>query len=176
MFTMATTGVLLSTLARQHQVLGGGFSSRYPHAWLVWEPGNRVAAAAPQAVPATTVVPLQGRSRTPVAGDPLCFPLSVATLGAPLCVGRAPENDIVIDDLTVSREHFCLWLEGDAWFVTVNDQSHATTMVRNMSLQAGEKMRLVDGCVIVAGGVHLTFAAPGRLLPRVIAASERLRG
>lgn len=167
------TGVLLSTLARQFQVLGTGFGARYPHAWLLWEPSSRVTSAPPQAVPVTTVVPLSSGPKTPGLGDPVCFPL---VAGAAVHVGRAPNNDIVLDDLTVSREHFDLWQDADGWYVTVRDTSTATTLVRTMSLQPGEKMRLVDGCAIVAGGAQLTFVAQGRLLPRLVAANERLKG
>lgn len=168
-------GVLLSTLVRQFQVLGTGFGARYPHAWLLWEPGNRVAAQAPEAIPATTVVPLAARPKTPGVGDPVCFPLAATVGGPPVRVGRAPTNDLVIDDLTVSREHFELWLDAEGWNIAVRDTSNATTMVRTMSLQLGEKMRLVDGCAIVAGGVQLTFVAQGRLLPRLVAANEQLK-
>ncbi|MBL8920540.1 MAG: FHA domain-containing protein [Myxococcaceae bacterium] len=170
------TGVLLSTLARQFQALGTAFGPRYPHPWLLWEPGSRVSAAAPQAVPVTTVVPLTARPKTPGVADPVCFPLVVATPGSPVRVGRAPTNEIVIDDLTVSREHFELWLDSEGWSITVRSESTATTLVRSMSLQPGEKLRLVDGCAIVAGGAQLTFVAQGRLLPRLIAANERLKG
>ena len=89
-------------------------------------------------------------------------------------MGRSPESDLVLDDMTVSREHFALWSEGDNWFVTVPDQSHATTLVRNNSLQPGERMKLIDGCSIIAGGVNLTFAQRGKLFPRVMEAAERL--
>ncbi len=115
-------------------------------------------------------------SRAPTDGDPLCFPLVVPASGLAMRVGRAPESDLVLDDLTVSREHFNLWLEGADWFITVPAASNATTMVRSMSLQPGEKMRLLDGCTIVTGGVHLTYLQRARLLARVVAHAERLKG
>lgn len=167
------TPLPLSTLARQALMLGSGFNARYPHPWLVWEPGHRVSAPSANGVPVTTVVPVTSPSQ-PAQGDPLCFPL-VAGMSSAVRVGRSAESDIVVDDLTVSRDHFELWVDAEGWFVRVPPQSSATTLVRKMSLQPGETMRLVDGCAIVAGGVQLTFRAQGKLLPRVLEAAERMR-
>ncbi|MBL8937421.1 MAG: FHA domain-containing protein [Archangium sp.] len=165
----------LSTLARQALMLGSGFNSRYPHPWLVWEPGNRVSTVpSAHGIPVTTVVPVTSPSQ-PAEGDPLCFAL-VASPGRTVRVGRSPESDIVVDDLTVSRDHLELCPDAEGWFVRVPRQSSATTLVRKMSLQPGETMRLVDGCAIVAGGVQLTFSAQGKLLARVLGTAERLRG
>lgn len=165
--------VPLSTLARQALMLGSGFNTRYPHPWLVWEPGARVAAPSAHGIPVTTVVPVTSPSQ-PAQGDPLCFALVAGPSGA-VRVGRSPESDIVVDDLTVSREHLELCVDAEGWFVRVPRQSSATTLVRKMSLQPGETMRLVDGCAIVAGGVQLTFRAQGKLLPRVLEVAERMR-
>lgn len=153
-------------------MLGSGFNTRYPHPWLVWEPGNRVSSA--HGVPVTTVVPVQSPGQAPAAGDPLCFPLVPGARGA-VRVGRSPESDVVVDDLTVSRDHLELCVDAEGWFVRVPPQSSATTLVRKMSLQPGETMRLVDGCAIVAGGVQFTFRAQGKLLPRVLEAAERMK-
>ena len=155
-------------------MLGSGFNARYPHPWLVWEPGHRVSASPARGIPITTVVPVKSPSQTPADGDPLCFPL-VTGMSSAVRVGRSAESDIVVDDLTVSRDHFELWVDAEGWFVRVPPQSSATTLVRKMSLQPGETMRLVDGCAIVAGGVQFTFRAQGKLLPRVLEAAERMR-
>lgn len=163
-------------LTRQLLALSAsGFSSRYPHAWLVWEPGERVAPLANVGAPVTTLVPVSSPSRAPTVEDPLCFPLVVPISGLTMRVGRAPESDLVVDDLTVSREHFAVELEGADWVVTVPAASNATTMVRNMSLQPGEKMKLLDGCTIVAGGVRFTYLKSTRLLARLVARVEQLK-
>ena len=154
-------------------MLGKSINARYPHPWLVWEPGNRVSAPSPHGIPVTTVVPVTSPSQ-PAKGDPLCFAL-VASAGGVVRVGRSLESNIVIDDLTVSRDHLELCVDAEGWFVRVPPQSSATTLVRKMSLQPGETMRLVDGCAIVAGGVQLTFRAQGKLLPHVLEAAERTR-
>ncbi|MDP3498867.1 MAG: FHA domain-containing protein [Myxococcales bacterium] len=168
-------GIPLSMLTRQLLALGAsGFSSRYPHAWLVWEPGERVSPTPQRGIPATTVVPVSSPSRAPTLEDPLCFPLVVPASGLAMKVGRAPESHLVVDDLTVSREHFELGLEVADWVITVPAASNATTMVRSMSLQPGEKMKLLDGCTIVAGGVQLTYLKSTRLLARLVARAEQL--
>lgn len=169
---MSTAGIPFTTLTRQALALGTGFGARYPHAWLVWEPGARVTPTPQDPDVVSTAVPLQSPTRGPVQGDPFCFPLVAKTPGAPVHVGRAPECDLVLDDLTVSRAHFDLRLDGDDWYVTVPEASHATTLVRNMSLQPGEKMKLVDGCTIVAGGVTLTFSQKGKLYFRLVASGR----
>lgn len=171
---MSVAGIPLSMLARQALMLGGAFGSRYTHAWLVWEPGTRVTPAPLDPATVSTVVPVSSNSRIPTYEDATCFPLVPRMGGLPTRVGRSTECDLCLDDLTVSREHFDLWPEGDDWFISIPEQSHATTLVRNNSLQPQERMRLIDGCTIVAGGVTLTFFARGRLTPRVLAAVERL--
>jgi pSer/pThr/pTyr-binding forkhead associated (FHA) protein len=169
-------GVQLSVLTRQLLALGNdSFLNRYKGSWLVWEPGATVSQQPQSGIPVITVVPLQAPVRTTPEGDPLCLQLVAPASGHVLRVGRAPDNDFVLNDGTVSREHFTLWLEADEWCITVSLASNATTIVRNMSLQPGERMRLLDGCAIVAGGVNLTFLKQARLLARVVDYAEQLK-
>jgi hypothetical protein len=171
------SGLPLSTLARQALVLGSGLGARYPEPFIVWEPGSRVEVKAP-GLSAKTAVPLEARRpASPLEGDPLCFPLRLEKGAERLTVGRDPGNDLVLDDLTVSRVHFFLTpLPEGPWVLTVAPDANATTLVRRMSLQPGESLQLVDRCVVTAGGIHLTFYAPGRLLHRIFDRAEHLKG
>jgi hypothetical protein len=174
---MAISGVPLSMLARQALVLGSGLAARYPQPFLVWEPGSRVEAA-PTPIPVITVVPLEAnRPKGPLEGDPLCFPLALQPPATRLQVGRSLDNDLILDDLTISRVHFFLSTRGGGeWVLWVHPDAHASTLVRRMSVQAGEEISLVDRCTISAGGIHLTFYAPGRLIPRILDKAEHLKG
>lgn len=164
--------VPFSTLVRHAIAFGRQVGERYPDAFLVWEPGVRVAN--PGAVPLTTVVPLVA-PRTPVSGDPLCFPLVPPAGGGPLTVGRDEASDVVLDDRTVSRAHLLLWPLDGGWSATVPRSSHATTLIRNLSLQPNEKIRLVEGCAVVCGGVTCTFHLREGLLSRVLSRAESLK-
>ncbi|MCU0695615.1 MAG: FHA domain-containing protein [Myxococcaceae bacterium] len=174
---MPISGVPLSMLARQALVLGSGLAARYPTPFLVWEPGSRVEAA-PTPVPVTTVVPLEAaRPKSPLEGDPLCFALKLEGAATRLSVGRSLDNDLVLDDLTISRVHFFLSTRGEGqWVLWVAPDAHASTLVRRMSVQPGDEVQLVDRCTISAGGIHLTFYAPGRLIPRILEKAEHLKG
>src|SRR5882757_1486697 len=67
---------LLSFLARQRLLLEQKFDGRYPHHWLVWEPGSWKAPPVNAAV-AETRLPSQARPLARAqAGDALCFELS----------------------------------------------------------------------------------------------------
>ena len=69
-------GYLLSLLVRQRALLKERFDARYPHAWLVWEPGARLRPQSPADLEAgQTQMPSKERGQYPAGNDALCFPL-----------------------------------------------------------------------------------------------------
>lgn len=130
---MQRPSYLLSFLTIQQLRLGVRFRERYGGAWLVWEPG----AWQP---PSREVVNTLGASGStpatrPTPTDALCFWL--AEEPGPIRVGRAPENDCVVSDATVSRLHFSLSSQGGTWRIDV-----------------------ASGRVVIVDGKHVTTAQP----------------
>jgi hypothetical protein len=104
---MGVPAYMLSVLHRQVLLLEGGFTRRYPWDWLVWEPGPwRPARSELESNLASTLVPTSDL-RVPSAHDPICFQLAPPPSGV-LRVGRATNNDIVVNDLTASRAQLTL--------------------------------------------------------------------
>ncbi len=69
-------------------------------------------------------------------------------------IGRAPGNDVVLDDPMVGRTHASLVRSGDTWKLTANDRSH--TLYHN-----GRRVRaatLVDGESVLIGAWQVTFS------------------
>lgn len=104
---------LLSFLAIQSTRQGAKFADRHAGAWLVWEPGTWQP-------PSRAMLETMGVSRDtskatkPTATDALCFSLGT---GPVVTVGRAQENDCVVSDATVSRQHVELVFGHDGWTV-----------------------------------------------------------
>lgn len=161
----------MSLLARQLSLLGERFKSRYPHPWLVWEPTGSVRATdESQANAGATQVPHSGVRMRPEGSDALCFPVGP---DKQVKVGRATTNDIVIDDMTLSRDHFLLFLEGSTWHLALAEPVTCATFVRRMSVQPGKPVFLVDGCPIKAGDAELTFYEGLSILERLDADLKR---
>jgi len=158
-------GCLLSLLARQLMFLGDRFDARYPHAWLVWEPSEHTRPASRQEADAgVTQMATSLVHARPAGADAVCYPLRGDEL---VTVGRATANTIAIDDMSMSRNHFLLFLENGVWHLALAEPVTHGTMVRRMWAEAKKPIALVDGCSIVAGDVQLTFYEPGGLRSRV---------
>ncbi|MBL8951876.1 MAG: FHA domain-containing protein, partial [Myxococcaceae bacterium] len=150
-----TRAYLLSFLTRQFLLRRAGFETRYPHPWLVWEPGSWRAPPVNAGV-AETLLP--GAARPPRAGpgDALCFELDPKTSPGPLRIGRAEGSELLISDATVSREHCVLRREGAAWFVKASP-SVKSMRVAGRPLAAGAETQLEPGQQLDLGEVKLTF-------------------
>ena len=109
---MPTPSYLLSFVAIQAVRLGEKFPQRYGGAWLVWEPGTWQP-------PSRDLLNTMGSSggapaTTPTHTDALCFHLGQ---DGQVKVGRAPDNDCVVSDATVSRHHLDLFTKDGRWWV-----------------------------------------------------------
>jgi pSer/pThr/pTyr-binding forkhead associated (FHA) protein len=75
---------------------------------------------------------------------------------SPVTIGRALDNDIIIDDQRVSRHHATITLSGKA--VSVTDLGSANgTAVNGLPVTTG---RLEDGDTLSVGGVELRLRRP----------------
>lgn len=96
--------------------------------------------------------PLPGRGGSPI-------PIS----GASVRIGQGPQNDVVIDDDTVSTSHARLdYLEG-SWRLS-DLGSRNGTFVSGERVPAGGAVELSNGATVAFGGVKLVFE-PGSGAP-----------
>ncbi len=159
---------MLSLLARQHELLGMSFFDRYPSDWLVWEQGPWRPTHILSNNTAATLQPLSGQPTR--SQDAMCFelkrvPKSVVTLG------RGSENQIVINDLTVSRSQFVLEFVDPSWLV----RRQGTPLKVEGAPVSHEGAPLQNGFVISAGDVRLTFYSARGLPARLEAESQKHR-
>lgn len=158
---------MLSLLSRQLLLVKDRFSSMYPHAWLVWEPGTWRAPPA-RAKAAKTVSPAMARPHWPAGGDALCFELQPPKGKSWLLIGRADSNDIVVNDATVSREHMILMREeGQRWLAQAGPLAKDTIFLLGKPLELGASVRLTPGAQMRLGSAVLTYYDSAHFLERV---------
>ncbi len=151
---MAVSTYMLSLLGRQHLLLGGQFFERYRSAWLVWEPGPRRPSRSLHGNTEATLLP-SCPTPPPVMSEAVCFELKQSP-NATVTVGRGSDNELVLNDLTVSREQFVLEFINGVWRV----RSRGTPLhVEGVSVEP-EGVVLESGSVIVAGDARMTFYSP----------------
>jgi RsiW-degrading membrane proteinase PrsW (M82 family) len=74
-------------------------------------------------------------------------------------IGRAPSNDIILQDPTVSREHAGLLLTQDGWRV-VNLTERNSVRVNGRRVPGGESMPINPQDILVVGNTMLQLVAP----------------
>ncbi|MFN7134901.1 MAG: FHA domain-containing protein [Myxococcales bacterium] len=154
---------LLSALARQY---GGqplsAFETAHPYSWLLWEPG---AWTPPRKASDTMLL----RPSTPLpggAGEALALGLVSKRGSTQITLGRGPDNDLPINDATLSTTHLVLMADERGW--TVRDaNSRNGTWLDGAQLVAGIPQRLAEASSIRAAQVGLTFYTPKGLFERM---------
>jgi pSer/pThr/pTyr-binding forkhead associated (FHA) protein len=143
---------LLSWLAKKH---AGANLERFvqaePHDWLVWEAG-------PWRPPSRGRETVQARPGMPGlnSGESLAIALLSRAGDGPVTLGRNAENDLVIDDATLSRAHMRFTRGTDGrWTVRDLGSSNGTTADGADARDQARPLR--NGSVIEAGAVRLTF-------------------
>ncbi|HYH89284.1 MAG TPA: FHA domain-containing protein [Solirubrobacteraceae bacterium] len=79
------------------------------------------------------------------------FPMT----GEKMTIGRSPETDVFLDDVTVSREHASLVRRGGDWYLDDAGSLNGTYVNR----QRVDSHRLADGDELQVGKFKLTFFA-----------------
>jgi pSer/pThr/pTyr-binding forkhead associated (FHA) protein len=129
--------------------------------WLVWEAGPW----RPPAARHDTMLAGPG-TRLLAAGESLAIALLARDGGPVVRLGRASENDLVIDDGTLSRGHLVLTRDAPgAWSVADAGSSNGTKLD---GVKLGRApVRIEPGARIDAGAVRLTFYDAGSLYLRL---------
>jgi hypothetical protein len=163
---MVARSFLISTLARQYLLLAEDFAQRYPHSWLAWESGQGSEPAAAD-LGATTVRPTAQPKDRPQASDALCFELAPTGTDDEFPIGRGPENRVVINEPTVSRNHVVVrWNRERGWSIEAA-QDARPSLYQGRVLGASVPERLASGSRVIAGNVVLHFYEPSGFLDRV---------
>jgi hypothetical protein len=139
----------LSVLHRQRLLLGPAFLEKYPHPWLVWESGPQ-RPSAPGSTVVETRTPRQAGPAPSRTQEPVAFPLTGTRA---LRLGRAITCDLVIDDVTVSRELGLIRPEDHRWFFD--------------RLSPAVTLELSSGLALSHGDVWLTFLSSSELVARL---------
>jgi hypothetical protein len=77
------------------------------------------------------------------------FPLEAARVG----IGRSPDCEVFLDDVTVSRQHAVVVREGDAYSIEDNGSLNGTYVNRRRV----DRARLDDGDEVQIGKYRMTF-------------------
>jgi len=156
-------GYLMTWLAKasQGQTLDD-FVKAWPMEWLVWEAGPW------RPTYQTKVTLAQDGLVTNVphgTGESLAIALEAPKQRPYLSLGRATDNDIVVDDATLSRIHLLLQPEPLGW--TVRDAGSTNgTFVEGAPL-GPDAVALETGMRLLAGSVRFTYYDSGGLCLRL---------
>ncbi|MDX2009893.1 MAG: FHA domain-containing protein [Myxococcaceae bacterium] len=157
---MAVPSFWLSILKRQALMLGDGFTHRYANDWLVWEAGLWMPATSREKSDVLeTVMPGTEKLLRPTASDAVCYALWPDASRRELLVGRATTNDLIINDLTVSRVAFRL-VPTDGWRLEPESNVSVTGAPEGPT-------QLTTGQVVRVGDVRLTYLTGQALLERL---------
>jgi len=154
---------LISWLAKRYA--GGelaAFAAEHPGHWLVWEAGPW----RPPAARRETMASGPG-TRLLAAGESLAILLEAKNPKAPdVKLGRAAENDLVVDDGTLSRSHLAFTKDpAGVWSVRDVGSSNGSQVDGKPLLRI--PVPLESGAQIEAGAVRLTFYDAGGLYLRL---------
>jgi pSer/pThr/pTyr-binding forkhead associated (FHA) protein len=143
---------LLSWLARKHAgATLQTFVQEHPGAWIVWEAGPW----RPPAARRETMAAGPG-TRLLAAGESLVIALAAKDGGADVRLGRGPENDLVVDDATLSRAHLHFHRDpAGVW--TVRDAGSSNGTLLDGAPLGTSPLPIAPGGRLEAGAVRLTF-------------------
>jgi hypothetical protein len=111
----------------------------------------------------TLVAPVLGRRRGPRGVE--VYPLAKkpgASFADMITVGRTPNNDIVLRDVTVSRFHAYFRQRGDKWIVADAGSKNGSEL-EGVPLEARKERELASGVAVRIGDFELTFYLAGEL-------------
>ena len=76
--------------------------------------------------------------------------------GSATFVGRTPDNDIQIEDTSVSRKHMKILRKGDKFFIE-DLKSQNGTLLNGQKIKPGEQYEVKEGIPIVMGNVLISL-------------------
>jgi pSer/pThr/pTyr-binding forkhead associated (FHA) protein len=156
-------GYLMTWLAKasQGQPLDD-FIKAWPEDWLVWEAGPwRPTYQTKETLAQNGLV----TSVPHGAGESLAIALEVPKQRSYLSLGRASDNDIVVDDATLSRIHLLLQPEPLGW--SARDAGSTNGSYVEGAPLGPDAIALQTGMRLLAGSVRFTYYDSGGLCLRL---------
>lgn len=163
----------LSDYARMYITDKAGFANRLGVPVLLWEATGELKASDEQwNQTASGVGP---RVMRPRPGEPLVFELrKFAEKKNPfvmgITLGRVENNDVVIDDTSISRFHAWFQQDPKLGWVVVDAESKNGCVMNGARLEKNKKTPIADGARVRFGDVDLLFLSPAALVARIEAA------
>lgn len=161
---------LLTTLASRFLRDREAFARAWNHPVLLFEPEARPPDA-PEVDPDELRYRLQTASGVGVptltGTDPIVFPVRKTRENAfprGVTLGRTRNNDVVLEDTSVSRFHAWIAQEQDGRWQLTDAGSRNGTQLEGASLSPKRATALHDGARLLVGSVKLTFLLPEGLL------------
>lgn len=145
---------LVSWLKRHLDADMGAFERTHAGPWLVWEAGPW----RPPPADRSTIADSGEHGGRSSSGDALALevvPRPGRARFEGVRLGRGPENDLVVDDGTLSRAHLLLRFDDGRW--TVEDLRSSNGTRADGAAVNGTPVRIESGTRIEAGTVRLTF-------------------
>jgi hypothetical protein len=156
-------GYLMTWLAKtsQGQTLDD-FVKAWPESWLVWEAGPW----RPTYQTKETLAPNGLLGSVPHgAGESLAIALEPSGKRPYLTLGRASDNDIVVDDATLSRVHLLLQPDPLGW--SARDAGSTNGSFVEGAPLGPDAVALQTGVRLLAGSVRFTYYDSGGLYLRL---------
>lgn len=167
--TTHTRAFLTSLLVKRRDAMGvERFVEKHPGAWLVWEPGKWNPAPSAEESDAQATQRASRSTARPLKGDALVFVLDPEP-PRDLVLGRSSEAHVLVNDMTVSREHLRLTCDAAGWAVS----AIAPTTLDDEPLFAGRLTPLSNGARLACGDVRFTFYDSTGFLERLTASAGR---
>src|SRR5262245_35742834 len=173
-FAPMVRSVLLSVLIRQQLSLKEDFRRRYPHWWLVWEEGVWNVSGPEEQNLSRTMPPQDELQDCLPTGDVLAFELDVSDGRQVFRIGRSAQNDIVIDDSTVSREHLVLSSPSPNEWLAETKGSDQQLSISGKRVANGKPVPVRPGDRLTVGSVVLTFYDPELFDRRLESEAQKL--
>lgn len=147
---------LLSLLSQKRLELGDSFVQQFAHPWLVWDADSW---SAPSLDGATRVIGIAAPKPHVAARESLCYALTFPPAKTSLRIGRSGDQDVVINDGTVSRAHAVLHRDPQQRWMLQVVTANARTLHQDRLLSKGNEVTLTDGDRVEFGDVRLRFLA-----------------
>ena len=133
-----------------------------PAAVLLYTPSPQGAAQVPDEPGERLPLRTLSSVATPMTGvtEPMVFPViknQENAFGRGITVGRTGNNDVVLDDGTVSRFHAWFQREADGGYLLTDAGSKNGSFVSGMRLVPRRATALADGTRLRFGQVEVTF-------------------
>jgi hypothetical protein len=138
------------------------FIKAWPEDWLVWEAGPWRPTYQTRETLAQDGL---GNNVPHGAGESLAIALEAPRKRDYLSLGRASDNDIVVDDATLSRVHLLLQREPLGW--TARDAGSTNGSSVEGAPLGPDAVALQPGMRLLAGSVRFTFYDSGGLCLRL---------